>query len=519
MGVLFSNGFAIGTNPKPMNVNVHDWILHTSTYVPAYNSGWITIPNHNNSTNLNDFNLVPTDPNIGLYINISNSAGFEQLGNLIGLVGNYTRVSFTWGTSDFVTFDCTPTAFKLLDIGGGVLNIVYDQVYIPDTSGSNSISIYDSSNTTYTGGPINIAYTITSAQSAFGILGRWLLATEDFGCQPAWDDGVFTLLDFDYGCQGLTNFYDIFNQQNWSLYISGKDSIGHDQSSYLAQAIGYGGTITFTQGASYVTLSFDDSNAEANNYSSTNGLMLNSTNTLITGWNIGTFNGFNNGGYSTNNLGGSNEQYYVQPLNTQLVEITINIVAPTPTPTPNPTQATPTPTPNPPTPTPTPTSPSSYSIGDLALGGVIAYILQPGDPGYNASVQHGLVASINDLGFATWANGSYIDVTGTSSALGSGSSNTDLIIAAQGSGYYGASLAKNYTGGSYNDWYLPSVDELLKLSQNQSIIGNFNDGYYYETSTQVDTTNAYYVSFLYGTNATSVTKLFGFPYIRPVRSF
>jgi hypothetical protein len=338
MGVLFSNGFAIGTNPKPMNVNVHDWIIYSNAYVPAYNSGWITIPNHSNLTNLNDLNLVPTDPNIGLYINVSNTAGFEQLGNLIGLVGNYTRVSFTWGTSDFITFDCTPTAFKLLNIGGGVFNIIYDQIYIPYTSGANSISIYDSSNTTYTGGPINIAYTITSAQGAFGILGRWLLATESFGDQPAWDDGVFNLIDNTYGYNGQSNFYDIFNQHHWTLYISGKDSTGHDQSSYLAQAIGYGGTITFTQGASYVTLSFDSSNAEANTYSSVDGLILNEANTTITGWNNGTFNGFNNGGHTTNNSGGSGEQYFLQPLNTQLVEITINITpTPTPTPTPGPT--------------------------------------------------------------------------------------------------------------------------------------------------------------------------------------
>jgi hypothetical protein len=31
------------------------------------------------------------------------------------------------------------------------------------------------------------------------------------------------------------------------------------------------------------------------------------------------------------------------------------------------------------------------------MGGKIAYILQVGDPGYDAGVQHGLVATVNDI--------------------------------------------------------------------------------------------------------------------------
>lgn len=324
MGVLFTNGFAIGTNPKPMNVNVHDWILYSDAYVPAYYNGWITIPDHNNSVNLTDFNAVPTDPNISLYINISNLAGFEQLGNLIGLVGNQTRLSFTWGTSDFITFDCTPDAFKLVDIGGGDLNIIYDQTYIGTPSGPNSISIFDTSNTSYLGGPIKIAYSIMSNQSTFGLRKRWLLATESFGCQPAWDNGVFNLLDFNYGCTGLSNFFDTFNANNWEMYINGLDSSNYNQSDYLLQALNQAGTVTFTQGSAYITLSFDNMNAMPNIYGNSTGLSFNTTNTTITGWNVGTFIGFNNGGHTTNNHGGNGEQYFAQPLNTELVEIDLN---------------------------------------------------------------------------------------------------------------------------------------------------------------------------------------------------
>ena len=49
-----------------------------------------------------------------------------------------------------------------------------------------------------------------------------------------------------------------------------------------------------------------------------------------------------------------------------------------------------------------------YTIGDTALGGKIAYILQRGDSGYDANIQHGLVAAISDQTSAIrWHNGTY----------------------------------------------------------------------------------------------------------------
>lgn len=163
MGIVFSNGFAVGTNPTPMNVNVHDWIIYSGDYVPAYENGWITIPDHANSICLSDPNSTPNTPDISLYINIKNSAGFEQYGNLIGLVGNHTHLSFSWGTSDFVTFNCTADAFKYVDIGAGIMNIIYDQTYISNPSSPNSITILDSSESPYNGEPIRISYSIITS--------------------------------------------------------------------------------------------------------------------------------------------------------------------------------------------------------------------------------------------------------------------------------------------------------------------------------------------------------------------
>jgi hypothetical protein len=127
----------------------------------------------------------------------------------------------------------------------------------------------------------------------------------------------------------------------------------------------------------------------------------------------------------------------------------------------------------------------THTIGDAALGGIIAYILVSGDPGYDANVQHGLVASTADLSSGIqWYNGTYTTTGATATAIGTGLANTNTIIANQGatSTNYAAGLARAYTGGEYTDWFLPSKDELKKLYRNKGLVCCFAGIHYWSSS-------------------------------------
>lgn len=131
------------------------------------------------------------------------------------------------------------------------------------------------------------------------------------------------------------------------------------------------------------------------------------------------------------------------------------------------------------------------SIGDTHQGGIIFYL--------DGSGCHGLVAApTNQSTSASWYNGNYIDTRAYGSGLFEGKYNTAMINNTQGGASSAAAICGNLSLGGYNDWYLPSIEELNKMYQNigqgntlgLGNVGNFANNYYW-SSTEYDNDGAW----------------------------
>ena len=157
----------------------------------------------------------------------------------------------------------------------------------------------------------------------------------------------------------------------------------------------------------------------------------------------------------------------------------------------------------------------TLAIGMNYKGGKIAYLLTSSDPGYDANVQHGIIAAVEDLpGEVAWGcNDKFL--AGRSS-IGTGSQNTTDIAIGCPTAETAAKLCSNLNTGGYSDWYLPSKEELHKLYLQKKVLGGFKEVCYWSSS-ETGKYNAYSEIFDSGfqtANEKSTTLN-----VRPIRSF
>jgi hypothetical protein len=126
----------------------------------------------------------------------------------------------------------------------------------------------------------------------------------------------------------------------------------------------------------------------------------------------------------------------------------------------------------------------NLTVGSVFGGGKVAYILEPGDLGYDANKIHGIIAAPNDCnlnanfcqnwgcGYSWGCDGTII---GTSTAIGTGAANTASIVNSCNQNSAAKACSDLILNG-FDDWYLPSVDELNKLVLNRQFI-DLNCGY------------------------------------------
>jgi Protein of unknown function (DUF1566) len=159
---------------------------------------------------------------------------------------------------------------------------------------------------------------------------------------------------------------------------------------------------------------------------------------------------------------------------------------------------------------------TTYAVGDYAQGGVVFYV--------NAAGTHGKVVIPFNIEEVAWSNVSTIIGNSARNSI-SGAGSSVAIVTQAGHTNSAANICMQLAFGGYDDWYLPSTEELNLIYFQRAVINatstenfgsNFLPGFYW-TSFETDATFAFCKDFNDGSldvfNKNSILKL------RAVRTF
>ena len=146
----------------------------------------------------------------------------------------------------------------------------------------------------------------------------------------------------------------------------------------------------------------------------------------------------------------------------------------------------------------TATASPDFCIGQYYQGGNIVYI--------DGTGLHGLIAAPADYAASVaWTNGTPGPTGAQGTAIGLGNENTNKIVTAFGNtGIYAAKICLGLSVNGYDDWFLPSKDELNQVYVNRIYLTGMDElSEYWSSSESTDGYHPWYQFFSGGVQLTA----------------
>lgn len=158
----------------------------------------------------------------------------------------------------------------------------------------------------------------------------------------------------------------------------------------------------------------------------------------------------------------------------------------------------------------------THYVGELFGGGIIVSVWK------TAGVEHGLIASLTDIGNSVYSNVT-TDIGINAQSSNNGQANTLAIINQVGHVTSAAKLCNDFVSGIYSDWYLPAHWELLQCLNSayivNEILGNINGFKSDDYSCSTEISGGSYNGEVFNRSALGYPSKSGIAVVRAVRKF